>query len=101
MMLNQTFTNKIELCENANIHRNIYYENIKIKEVFEVENFRPSNKQRKYIFRRWIKTVVHKNKKFTRKIKQEIFLNDVGDFAMPIGLKLDILISNILKKPLS
>ena len=30
-MLNKTFTNKIGLRENANIYKNIYYENIEIK----------------------------------------------------------------------
>ena len=38
MMLNQTFTNKIGLCKNANIYKNIYYENIKIKGGTKIEN---------------------------------------------------------------
>ena len=44
-MLNQPFKNKIGLHKNANLHKNIYYENAKIKKVFKSEHIRPSTKK--------------------------------------------------------
>ena len=41
VMLNKTFTNKIGLLENANIHKNIYYELIAIKGSIQIGT-RPS-----------------------------------------------------------
>ena len=80
-MLNQTFTNKILLHENANIKKNVYFENIELKVRFQIGT-RPTfhKTKNKYIYILNLESCSIGYKMFN-KDKKSSFSREIGDFA--------------------